>query len=167
MDLDRLLERARRLEERAAALYRSWATAARQNPDACALWTALAREEEDHARSLRRAAEHLRTRTGWRTRVDGWAEALAEVEARLDEAERLGPLARTERQLAAALALEDTEIDPLRHLLLELSDGAEPQPDGGAHARRLADAAERLCDDPDVHLQAALVRTRARLGTAH
>ena len=50
MRLDDMLDRCQRLEERAAALYRSYAASTRAEPSACALWTELAREEEEHAR---------------------------------------------------------------------------------------------------------------------
>ena len=53
MELETLLQRCGTLEERAAALYRGWAAGARDNPPLCNLWTGLAREEEEHARSLR------------------------------------------------------------------------------------------------------------------
>jgi hypothetical protein len=162
MQLDRMLERCRRLEERAAAVYRSYAAGARCEPEVCALWTALAREEEGHARLLDTARRRLDAPTGWRTRVDGWEEALGAAEDRLREAERVGPLATTPRQLAAALALEATELDAVRHVLLELAD--HPDQDApGAHAERLAAAAERLSDDPDVVTHIALIRSHARL----
>src|SRR5262249_48377181 len=77
MQLDEMLERCRRLEERVAAVYRTWAASAPQDPALCELWTALAREEEQHAQSIARARSHLRPTAGWRTRLDGWGEALA------------------------------------------------------------------------------------------
>ena len=52
MELERILDRCHALEQRAAAAYRSFAAAARGTPEVCALWTRLAREEEEHARSI-------------------------------------------------------------------------------------------------------------------
>ncbi|HJQ84157.1 MAG TPA: ferritin family protein [Candidatus Binatia bacterium] len=162
MEVRELLERSLRLEERCAALYRSFAAAARAEPAVCALWTDLAREEEDHARALRAAAA---ANPSGRTRIDGWEESLAEIEERLLSAERLGPAANTDRQLAAALDVEMTEIESLRHAVLHAC--AAPIALGDApHAERLAAAAESLTDDPQVRLQAALVRARVRLQSA-
>jgi rubrerythrin len=166
MQLDRMLDRARGLEERAAALYRGWAAATREDPARCALWTALAREEEEHARLLGRARQRLEPTSGWRTRIDGWEEALGTVDERLRAGERLGRLAGFDEQLCAALALEGTELDALRHVLLEVAGQRDHDEEGAAHTRRLAEAAERLSADPDVLLQAALLKGQLRLGVA-
>jgi rubrerythrin len=56
MRLDGMLKRCERLELRAATLYRAFAAASRAESELCALWTTLAREEEDHARSIALAA---------------------------------------------------------------------------------------------------------------
>jgi rubrerythrin len=164
MLLDPMLVRCRRLEERAAALYRGFAAGAREDPELCALWTALAREETQHARSLESAQRRLEAGEATGTRVDGWDEALAEAERRLADAERVEPGAPRHRQLAAALDLETSELDSVRLTLLELAG----EPDLTAHlqadhALRLAEAATRLTADPHVRLQAALVRARALL----
>lgn len=162
MQLDTMLDRCRRLEERAGAVYRSYAASARADPVLCALWTALAREEEGHARSIALARSRLETTAGWRTRLEGWAEALDEVEERLLVAERLGPGATTDRQLSAALDLEMTELEALRQVLLAATNEAEADA-VSAHAARLAETARAFSDDPRVLLQAALLRARARL----
>lgn len=162
MRLDDMLDRCQRLEERAGALYRSFAASSRAEPQVCALWTALAREEEEHAQSIAAARLHREATTGWRTRLDGWAEALGEVDARLTEAERLGGDATTAQQLATALELEMTELDGMRHVLVELC--GRPVVEGpNGHAARLADAAIRLSPDDDVRMEALLLRARARL----
>src|SRR5262245_22072477 len=162
MQLNALLDRCERLEERAAILYRAYAVASRAEPDLCALWTALAREEEEHAHSIALARDRLEPTAGWRTWLDGWEEALAEVDSRLEAAELLGAGVSTGRQLAAALDLEMTELEGLRHVVLAACGAQHPEgPDD--HSIRLADAAERLSDDPGVRLQAALLRARARL----
>jgi rubrerythrin len=162
MRLDPMLERCAKLEERAAAVYRSYAAASRDEPTLCALWTGLAREEEEHADSMRRAKSHREASTGWRTRIDGWDEALADVEARLTAAEQLGAGASASRQLSAALDLEMTELDVFRHVLLAVS--REPDKDAPeSHAERLVEAATRLSDDPHIKMQAALLHARARV----
>lgn len=158
-----MLERCRRLEERASSLYRSYAAASRCDPAQCALWTGLAREEEAHARSIALARAHLEPTAGWRTWIDGWEEALMDVEDRLANAEELGPDAAIDRKLSAALELEMTELEALRHVVMaacRAPDDVEP-PD--EHSLQLADAAERLSDDSQVRLQAALLRARTRL----
>ena len=43
-----MLDRCCGFEIRSAALYRNFAAGARDQPDLCALWTAMAREEDDH-----------------------------------------------------------------------------------------------------------------------
>jgi len=161
MELDRMLARCRRLEERAAAVYRSFAATARSTPPLCALWTALAREEEEHARSLTMARTARKGATG-ETQLEGWEEAIEEVQRCLAAAEDLGPGAPTDRQLAAALELEMTELEVLRHALLAAADRPEfTEP--SAHALRLADAAASFSNDPQVGLEAALLRARTRL----
>jgi hypothetical protein len=163
MELDRMLDRCRTLEERAAALYRGYAAATRHAPPLCALWTELAREEEEHARSLAVARRDLEPVEGWRTDIRGWEEALGEIEARLATAEGVGAGGNPDRQLAAALDLEMTELEALRRLLLLVSHRAVREGPQAGHAERLADAATRLSEDPHVTLQAALLRARARL----
>jgi rubrerythrin len=161
MDIDRMLARGQRLEERAAAAYRSFAATARSAPPLCALWTALAREEEAHAQSLATARAGRRGVTG-ETQLEGWEDAMQEVQRCLVAAEDVGALASTDRQLAAALDLEMTELEALRHALLAAADRPE-MTEPTAHALRLADAAGTFSNDPHVGLQAALLRARAHL----
>jgi rubrerythrin len=163
VDLGTMLSRCAALEARAAALYRSWAAGAREHPELCALWTRLAREEEAHARALVEAQTDLPPVEGWRTQVTGWDEAVRAADEALSAAERLHG-AGADIQLAAALALESTELDALRQLLLAVTHhatGIRPPQD---HVLALAEAAERLSRDPHVLLEAALLRARGRLG---
>jgi rubrerythrin len=162
MDLDHMLERARGLEERASALYRRWAAISRTEPEFCALWTALAREEEEHARSVAFAGSRIEVTAGWRTWLEGWDDAVAEVEERLAEAERLGAEDAPARRLSAALELELTELETLRQAILAATRTHDVDTSGD-HAVRLAEAAERLSDDPQVRLQAAVLKARSRL----
>lgn len=162
MDLEHLLDRSRALERRASALYRRFAAAARRHPEVCALWTRMAREEEGHADVLDEVRADVRLRGSSRTSLQGWDEAIAEVEERLLMAERLGAGATTAQHLAAALDLEMTELDGLRLALIAAAKTAA-RAEQTAHAEYLADAAERLTDDPQVRLQVALVRARARM----
>jgi rubrerythrin len=165
MELEQLLDRCHGLERRAAALYRSFGAATRDDPKLCALWTELARQEEEHAASIERARTHLRVQGMSRTALDGWEETLAEVEERLAVGERLGGSATPARQFAAALDIEMTELDALRGVALAAAH--EPAPtEQEDHAERLARVAESLSQDPQVRLQAALLRARARLGRA-
>jgi hypothetical protein len=162
MRLEDLLDRCEGLEERAGALYRAYAAAARAEPRLCALWTALAREEDEHARSIARARARQDPSTAGYTRLDGWTEAVEEVERCLAAAESLGGSAGTAAQLAAALDLETSELEALRHALLGAC-GEAPGDESTEHALRLADAAVRLSDDPQVRLRAALLRARVQL----
>jgi rubrerythrin len=165
MELEQILDRCLGLERRAATAYRRFAAAARAQPNVCALWTEMAREEEEHAQSIVTVATDLRQRGRSRMSVDGWNEALEEIETRLAIAEQLPAGATTAQQLAAALELEMTELDTLRHLLLTTAHAPVSGEQNG-HAERLADAAETLTDDAQVRLQVALLRARARLKRA-
>ena len=162
MHLDALLTRCRGLESRAAALYRAFAARTRINPEVCAIWTALARDEEAHERTLARASGWLESTDGWRTDLVGWEEALEEIEERLAEAERPELGADVDQQLLAALALERTEIDTLFHRLLLVTDTAAEGIAPDAHVKGIL----TLCDrstNPAVGFAAALLRAHARL----
>src|SRR5262245_42370871 len=161
MDFGTMLDRCRALEARSAALYRRFAAAGRADPDRCAFWTGLARDEEGHARSLDDLRGRLPVVEGWRTHMVGWDDAVRGVEATLAAAEGLPGDADMALQLGAALDLELTEIEPLRLALL--AAGHRPERLTEDHALRLADAAERYCDDPHVRLQAALIRAWHRV----
>jgi rubrerythrin len=165
MELGEMLDRCRALEERAAVLYRTFAAGARSEPRLCAMWTALAREEEEHARALLAARRRLLPIEAARTRIEGWSEVLADIEERLAAAERLATAGR-DRQLAAALELEMTELEALRRLVLASSGAPVPGEPQEAHALHLAEQAVRLSKDPHVDVQAALLRARARLREA-
>jgi rubrerythrin len=165
MQLDRLLARCRGLEARAAAVYRTFATRTRSDPAVCAVWTAMARDEDAHAHALARAASWLDPAQGWQTGLDGWEEDLAEIESRLADAERPEIGADLDRQLVAAMALERTELDTLYHRLLSLMPLRERLHADGHTARLLALAA-RCGDDPAVAMEAALLQARQRLQNA-
>jgi len=77
------------------------------------------------------------------------------------EAERLGDVASSDQQLAAALELEMTEIEPLRQMLLAVSRHRPPRPIAELHALLLTDGVERCSTDRRVRDQAALLRARA------
>jgi rubrerythrin len=162
MQLDRILDRCHRLEERAAAIYRSFAATTRGQPALCALWTELAREEQGHARSILSARARLQAGRPLTTFLDGWEGMLAEVEDRLAVAERLGPAATTAEQLGAALDIEMTEMEALRRVVLAAA-GAPDAGDQARHAEHLAHAAEMATDDPQVRLQVALLHARTRI----
>jgi hypothetical protein len=157
-----MLDRCCGLETRSAELYRSFAAAAHDQADLCALWTGLAREEDEHARVLNEARARLPTIEAWVTHLSQrWQDVVREVEAKLCEAEGLAADAGTDQRLVAALDLEMTEIEPLRQMLLAVSRRRPPRPVVGNHALRLADAAEHFSTHPHVRQQAALLRARA------
>lgn len=156
-----MLDRCCGFETRSALLYRKFAARARGQPDLRAFWTTMAREEDYHARILNDLRSHLPTIDAWVTQLSGrWGEVVREVEAKLSEAERLASGAGIDQQLAAALELEMTEIEPLRQMLVAVSQRRPPRPVAENHALRLADAAERFSTDPHVRQQAALLRAR-------
>jgi rubrerythrin len=163
MNLDWLLVRCRGAEARAAELYRTFAARTRHDPDVCALWTALARDEESHANAIARASSWLDPAQGWHTTLDGWEEELAEIDRRLAEAERPEIGADVDRQLVAALALERTELDTLYHRLLALLPAAQRPGDPEQHTASLLALAARRSANPSVAFEAALLRARHQL----
>jgi hypothetical protein len=116
------LDRCCDFETRSAALYRSFAAGVSDQPDLCALWTAMAGDEADHARLLHDTRHRLPTSEGWVTHLSGrWDKVVREVETKLSEAERLSRTASVDQQLAAALELEMTEIEPLCQMLVAVA----------------------------------------------
>ncbi len=160
MDLDHVLARCRAFETRAAAIYRAYAARTRRDPDTCAMWTALAREEEAHARAIGRAAGWLDGTQGWHTRLEGWDEELDEIETRLAQAESPDVGADVDRQLVAALALERTELDALFHRLLALLPANERPRSWHEHTEGLLAIAARHAANPAVAFEAALLQAR-------
>jgi len=163
MNLDRLLARCRTFEGRAAAVYRTFAARTRHDPELCALWTALARDEETHARAIGRAAGWLDPARGWHTSLDGWDDDLDDIETRLAYAERPDIGADIDRQLVAALALERTELDTLYHRLLAILPPAERPDHPGDHTAPLLAMAARRGTNPAVAFESALLQARHRL----
>jgi rubrerythrin len=166
MNLERLLARCRAFEARAAAVYRTYASRTRNDPEVCAMWTALAREEESHAEALGRAAGWLDPAQSWQTNLEGWQEDLDEIEARLACAEGPDVGADVDRQLVAALSLERTELDTLFHRLLALMPVAERPHASEEHTAPLLAAAERRSSNPTVAFEAALLQAHHRLRQA-
>jgi len=156
MELERLIGRCQALEERAGALYRGWAARARENPPLCSLWTALAREEEEHAHSLRVALRSPAPSSRACIDVAGWDDAIAAVEERLIAAEGLGEGAAADHLLAAALELEMTELETMRRTLVGLA-GRPAREREDDHGAVFAREAVRLSDDPHVGLLAGLL----------
>jgi rubrerythrin len=157
MDLDRLLTRCRGFEARAAATYRAYAARTRSRPEVCAMWTALARDEDAHEHTLARAASWLEKTNGWHTSLGGWDEALDEIDERLIEAERPDIGADVDRMLLAAIALERTEIDTLFHRLLGVLQVEGGLADADAHLDHLLAMAD-ASTNAGVKFEAALLR---------
>jgi rubrerythrin len=163
MRLVDMLERSEALETRAAALYRAFAATRQDDAELAAMWTTLAAEEDGHARSIRAARSRLSAAESLTTMVEGCDAALTEAAQRLQQAEHLDADVSPDRQLAAALDLELSELETIRRLALEASRAvpvAEPEE---AHLHRLADTAMRRSHDGHVRLGAALLLARARL----
>jgi hypothetical protein len=156
-----MLDRCCELEARSAALYRRFAACARDRPDLCALWTTMAREEDDHARTLSATRGRLPVLEAWVTDLSPrWDEVVRRTEAKLSEGERLADCADIDQQLATALELEMTELEPLRQMLIATGRRRPPRPLVYDHMSRLADAAERHSRQPFVRRQAELLRAR-------
>jgi len=161
MELERLLRRCQALEERAATLYRGWAARTREQPALCNLWTAMAREEEEHARSLRVALRSPLPSNHGCIDVAGWEDAIGAVEQGMIAAERLDEGATADDMLAAALELEMTELEAMRRALVALA--GRPTRNGEDHAAGLAREATRLTHDPHVGLLATLLQAETRV----
>ena len=164
MELERLIRRCEGLEERTASLYRVWAARARETPRLCSLWTALAREEEEHARSLRVAERSPAPGSRGCIDVTGWEDAIAAVEEHLIAAEGLGEGASVDHMLAAALELEMTELETMRRALVALA--GRPARHGGDHATGFAREATRMSSDPHVGLLADLLLAETQVRQA-
>ncbi|MCW5891232.1 MAG: hypothetical protein KIT14_11860 [bacterium] len=161
MLLGDLLDRSVALEERAQRLYARFAAGA-SDAALAGFWAQLAAEETGHAEAVRSARAQLSFSAARRTRVDGWAEALAEIEGRLAAAEALGADAGLDAQLSAALALEGSEIDAMRQAATAVAAGVPPAAEA-AHVRELAAAALRLSADPHVQLEATRLLAQAHV----
>jgi len=161
MDLGEMLDRCRALECRSAALYRSFAAAAHDQPELSAFWTDMARDEDQHSRILDEARARLPTVDAWLTHISvKWPEVVRDVGTQLSTAELLTGGTDTDEQLAAALELEMTELEPLRQMLVSVSRHRPPRPVGEVHALRLVEGAERFSSDSRVRQLAALLRSR-------
>jgi len=158
-----LLERAESMEQRAAALYRGFAAARRKDPELAALWTAMAAEEDDHARSIRDARNALTAVDVETVTVEGCNEALADIAQRLRHAEALRADAGPDRQFSAALDLELSELESIRQLMLQASHHVHVSEPEHGHLHRLADVAMKRSEDGHVRLGAALLLARLRL----
>jgi hypothetical protein len=158
MELEHLMARCRAFETRAARIYRTYASRTRHDPETCAMWTALAREEEGHAQAIGRASGWLDSAQGWHTNLEGWQEDLDEIEARLAHAEGPDIGADVDRQLVAALALERSELDALFHRLLALAPAAERAHSWQEHTAPLLALAAQRSANPAVAFEAALLQ---------
>ena len=163
MRLADLLDRSGALEERAAALYRRFAATQLDDPELAALWTALAAEEDAHARSIRDARSHLTPGERELSAVAGCETALGDIAERLRHAERLGPDATPDRRFSTALDIELSELESLRQLALHASGISRPAPTDRSHVQRLADMARQQSTNEHVRLGAALLLARERL----
>lgn len=164
MRLGEMLERCLGLERRAADMYRRFAARLDPGDELHEVWIRLAAEEDEHAAQLAAARTTAAPEDLTGTRIDGWDEAAARVEAVLSAAEAASP-ATPDAQLALALDLEGTEIDLLRQVLVAEA-GPAHRADGATsrHARELADVAARYAGDSRLRLKEAIVRARERLG---
>jgi len=160
MRLADLLDRCLVLEERAAAVYRTFAAAPSGEAE---LWAGLAAEEEEHARAIRKARGSLASDEGALITVDGCEDALADIERRLGEAEAIDADASPDRRLIAAFNIELSEIEAIRQLGLRAVGHLHVPDQDHAHLRRLADAARRRSHSDHVRLAAALLLARERL----
>lgn len=165
MHLDTLLDACRDLEERTAAIYRGFASATTAC-DLRALWAEMASEEQAHARAIVDARWTLPATRGWQTRLDGWDEALALAIERVEHAERLPAGATDDERLAAALAIEASEIEAVRRVALVTSGEHVPAAPDDPHLCRLVDTALARSSDAHVGLQANLLKARRRLRPA-
>jgi hypothetical protein len=166
VQLAHVLDRCLALEERTAALYRRFAGARADDRELAELWTDLAADEEEHACSIRSARSSLLSGTGELTTVQGCEDAFEDVAARLRSAEALEEDATPDRQLAAALDIELSEIEVLRQLALRASGRYHAPDQDRSHVHRLTDAARRRSQDDRVRLAVALLLARERLAAA-
>jgi hypothetical protein len=154
------------MEERAAALYRRFAREARPESPYAPLWQEMAREEDEHAAGVLDASWTLPSHQGWRVNLEGWTDAMREIELRLERAEQLPPTASDDDRVSAALEIELGEMDALRHAAIGAACGQRPDDDDD-HLSRLAETAAAASSDGHVLALANIARARRRLATAH
>jgi rubrerythrin len=164
MRLDAMLDRCLLLERRAAGLYRRFADVSGRHEDLRAVWQRLASEEDEHAASLAIARATVDPAVAAGSRVEGWDELVVAAERVLEQGERVQSPSLDD-QLVLALDLERTEIDVLRHVLLDLAGLVS---DTGAatsrHALELAEMAAKHSGDARVRMREALIRAHEQLG---
>jgi rubrerythrin len=161
MRLDDLLMRSIALEERAGEVYERFAATTPEDSALARLWSDMAAMERAHATAVRAARARLRPIDAWRTHLEGWADALRTIEARLERAERLEADASDDRRLAAALDLEGSELEGIRCAALHAA-GASVVSDED-HVARLSLVARSASTDPQVQLAATRLLAQERL----
>jgi hypothetical protein len=161
MRLADMLDRCRKLEERAAAVYRGFLAAEDHDHELAVLWTAMAADEDEHAASIIEAQCSLTSAECDAVAIEGCEAALASVAERLRRAEILGSDATSDGRLRAALDLELSELEAIRRICLHAT--GRPVLAEHSHLRHLADLAMRRSRDDHVRLGAALLLARYRL----
>lgn len=156
MEIANLLTRCIALEHGAGEIYRTLEARA-PDGELAALWAAMARDENEHARKL----TAWRTLTvaeapGRRTAADGFDEDVLGLEGLLSfQRERAARATTADDAFAIALALETSELDAIYTTLLQASPMAR-FPDvretfraesAGHHERLLAAIAARSRDE--------------------
>src|SRR5262249_24570490 len=139
MRLADMLDRCRQLEERAAAVYRSFLTARDHDHELAVLWTAMAADEDQHVASIVEAKSGLTSAERDAIAIEGCEAALVGVAERLRRAESLGSNATGDSRLGAALDLELSELEAIRRVCLQAS--GRPVSGEHSHVRHLADMA--------------------------
>jgi rubrerythrin len=165
MDMLALLERCVGLEHGAAALYDTLAARSAADPELVALWSAMARDEREHARKLATWRDLLAAEPAeHRPQASGFTTDIEAVEALLADARARAPHADEEEAFALALALEASEIDAIYTTLLQASPLARfpdfattVRHETGRHHAALRAAAERRCRSEQNRLRIGLL----------
>jgi rubrerythrin len=165
MDILTLLERCVGIEQGAAELYETLAARCAADRELVELWSALARDEREHARKLATWRDLLaREPAGQRPQASGFGAGVAAVEALLADARARAPHADEEEAFALALAVEASEIDAIYTTLLHASPLARfpdfavtVRQETGRHHAALRAAAERRCRSEQNRLRIALL----------
>jgi rubrerythrin len=165
MDILTLLERCVGLEQGAATVYETLAARCASDPELVELWSAMARDEREHARKLSTWRDLLACEPAdHRPQASGFAAGVEAVEALLADARARASRADEEQAFALALSLEASEIDAIYTTLLQASPLARfpdfavtVRHETSRHHEALRAAAECRCRSEENRLRIALL----------
>jgi rubrerythrin len=166
MEMVDLLRRCTRLEEGAAQIYDTFARRFRADDVFSRFWTGMAEDERRHAKKLATWRRLLRlSRKAKGSEIAGFDEGVRDLERLLRDLRRkAGETATAEQAFSIAIALEQSELDPIYTALLQSSPLARfpdladtQQAEMGEHHRALLAMIRTRSTDEENLMGAALL----------